>query len=144
MCPKIRESEAIPINTSTSNFCYFCKPRHKKILSSVSNIHNGHYIAATLSTLLSTITSTLCSIPWELGLTYERWKRLLNVALEKKLGKILLSALWTIHLLEADFNTATKMIFAQRAMNNAIAHNQMPASQYARKRSRPIKAVMLK
>ena len=29
-------------------------------------------------------------------------------------------------------------------MNNAIAHDQMPASQYAKKRSRPIKAVMLK
>ena len=51
----------------------------------------------------------------------------------KKLGKKLLSALWTIHLLEADFNTATKMIFAQRAMNNAIEQDQIPVSQYAKK-----------
>ena len=62
----------------------------------------------------------------------------------KKLGIRLLTALQTIHLLEADFNTTTKLIFAQRAMDHAASSDQIPESQYAKKRSRPIEAVLLK
>ena len=39
---------------------------------------------------------------------------------------------------------ATKLIFAQRTMDRAFATNQIPPSQYAKKRSQPIKAVLLK
>ena len=77
-------------------------------------------------------------------MTYDRWMTSLNVALEKVAGVRLLSKLRTIHLLEADFNTATKLIFAQRTMDRALDTNQILQSQYAKKQSRPIEAVLLK
>ena len=107
-------------------------------------MHNGHYIATKTSPLVSTVYVFLSSIPWELGVLMERWTNSLNVALEKILGVQLLSKLRTIHLLEADFNTATKLIFAQRTMDNALNLHQIPSSQYATKKSWSIKAVLLK
>ena len=134
------------VNTTTymEDFCSFWKAGREKIVSSMSKIHNGHYIAATTSIFLATITTTLCSIPWEIGETLKRWRYSLNVALEKKLGIRLLDKLRTIHLLEADYNTGRILIFAQRMMDNAAKLHQIPESQYAKKRSRAIKAVAVK
>ena len=92
-------------------------------------MHNGHYIAATTSSLISTIFSTLSSIPWEIGYFLQRWTKSLNVALEKKLNVRLLPTLRTVHLLEGDFNTGRKLISLQRAMDNAIQASQIPASE---------------
>ena len=144
MTKETKNMDAVKTNTRPDTFTSFWRPRRERISSSSSGIHNGHYIAASLSIMLSTIIATLSSIPWELGMTYERWKTSLNVALEKVAGVRLLEKLRTIHLLEADFNTATKLIFAQRTMDRASETNQIPQSQYAKKRSRPIEAVLLK
>ena len=144
MNERIRKAPPVKVTTTKNDFCSFWRPGRERISSSISNIHNGHYIAATLSSLVATITATLASIPWEIGTKFERWANSLNVALEKKCGIRLLDSLRTIHLLEADFNTATKLIFAQRTMQHAMEHDQIPASQYAKKHSRPIEAVLLK
>ena len=107
-------------------------------------IHNGHYIAALTSSILCSIISELASVPWEQGVSLQRWRRSLNVAPEKARGVRLLSKLGTIHLLEADFNTGTKVIFAQRMMNNAYKNKQVLESQYAQKCTQAIKAVVVK
>ena len=80
--------EAPPVKTTTflEDFCNFWKAGREKISSSMSTIHNGHYIAATTSVLIATVTATLCSTPWEIGAILERWRYSLNVALEKKPG----------------------------------------------------------
>ena len=110
----------------------------------MSTIHNGHYIVATTSTIVATITSTLCSLPWEIRNTLERLIYLLNVALEMKPGVRLHNKLRTIHLLEANYNTGTKLFFAQGMMANAMKLSQIPEAQYAKKRSRAIEAVAAK
>ena len=89
----------------------------------MSLIHNGHYIAATFSVFLSTITLHSTNISWEIGCTLSRWQKSLNVAIKNKLGIKLLEKLCTIHLLEADYSTGTKLIFTQQAMNQAIEYN---------------------
>ena len=57
---------APPVKTTTrlDDFCSFWKAGREKIASSMSTIHNGHYIAAATSTLIATITVNLFSIPW--------------------------------------------------------------------------------
>ena len=92
---------------------HFLEARMRKKSSLMPFIHNGHYIAATFSAFLSTITSYLGSIPWEIGCTLARWQKSLNIAIEKKLGIQILEELCTIHLLKADYNMGTKLIFAQ-------------------------------
>ena len=140
----VRQRPPVTLSTSNSKFCSFWRQGQEFILSSISKMHNGHYIAATTSSLLSTVFSTLSSVPWELGVILRRWTRSLNVALEKKPGVRLLSSLCTIHMLKADFNTSTKQIFAQRTMDNALQAEQMPESQCAKKRSHAIEVVLLK
>ena len=137
---------APPVQTSTTpdTFTSFWKQGQEKIASSMSKLRNGHYIASTISPYLTTIIAELSSIPWTFGISPSRWRRSLNVALEKVQGVRLLSRLRTIHLLEADFNTGTKLIFAQRMMDNAYEHKQIPESQYARKFTQAIKAVFIK
>ena len=88
-----KESGDVRVDTTPETFCYFWRPRREKISSSPSKIHNGHYIAASLSVFLSTIIATLSSIPWEIGYAYDRWKLSLNVALEKVAGVRLLKKL---------------------------------------------------
>ena len=44
----------------------------------------------------------------------------------------------------ADYNTGKKLIFAQRAMNQVIDYNEMPNSQYAKKYSQDIDAIVIK
>ena len=45
-----------------------------------------------------------------------RWTKGLSVILEKALGKLSISKLWAILLLEADFNTLHKIIFNRRIL----------------------------
>ena len=55
-----------------------------------------------------------------------------------------LDELRTIVLLEADFNTGTKLIFNKRMLDNARQHNLIPDSQYLRKGTRSIEAAIFK
>jgi hypothetical protein len=48
-----------------------------------------------------------------------RWTKCIDVMIEKKRGNRKIHMLRIIGLLEADFNTALKIIFAQKLMNNA-------------------------
>ena len=144
MDPRILADEPVETNTTSSSFTSFWKKCREKISSSISKLHNGHYIASTISPYLTAILAKLATIPWEFGISLQRWQRSLNVALEKMKGIRLLSKLRTIHLLEADFNTGTKLIFAQRIIQNAYKHKQVPESQYARKHTQAIEAVLVK
>ena len=83
MSDKTKEAKEVNIRTSPKNYNKFWKQGMEKISSSMSLIHNGHYIAATFSAFLSTLTAHLASIPWEIGYTLARWQKSLNVAIKK-------------------------------------------------------------
>ena len=70
--------------------------------------------------------------------------KLLNVERGKKKGVRRLDEPRTIVLLEADFNTGTKMIFNQRMLDNARQHDLILDSQYLRKEARSVEAVIFK
>ena len=110
----------------------------------MSKIHNGHYVAAAANEYIGLATALLSSLLWEMGYALDRWLNLLNVALKKLPGVRHILKLRTIHLLEADFNTGTKHIFANRMMTHAQQLNQIPESQYAKQNSRAMEGVMLK
>ena len=52
------------------------------------------------------------------------------VMLEKKAGVILVSKLWAILLMEANFNFVNKEIYGQQMMSFAEDHDQIPAECY--------------
>ena len=63
--------------------------------------------------------SIMMSLPFLYGFVNTRWTKSIDVMLEKKRGNRKIHMLRIIGLLEADFNTALKIIFAKKMMNNA-------------------------
>ena len=68
---------------------------------------------------LAAIFSDMMSLPFQHGFVNNRWCRATDVMLEKKSGVWKIHQLRIIELLEADFNTALKLIFAKKMMGNA-------------------------
>ena len=63
------------------------------------------------------------------GISLPRWWRVENIMIEKIQGTPRLDKLRVIHILEADYNLALKMIWAKRAMSNIEANNMMSNAQ---------------
>ena len=63
--------------------------------------------------------STMMSLPFQYGFINDRWTHSIDVMLEKKPGNRKIHMLRIIGLLEADFNTALKILFAKKMMTNA-------------------------
>ena len=97
--------------------------------SGISGIHFGHMKACATSPWLSTLEATLAHIPYSTGLSPEKWKKSINVMLEKKRKGNHVSKLRTICLLEADFNFNNKKI-GRDILRCAEHNNLLPREQY--------------
>ena len=120
------------------------KRKRKNIFINVRDAQRALYIASATSLYFTAILTELASIPWETRITIERWQKSLNVALEKIQGVRLLTKLQTINLLEADYNTGTKLIFIQRMISNAYDMGLILEFQCACRYTQLIEAIMLK
>jgi len=76
--------------------------------SSASGTHFGHYIAGTFNPEILLINATLANLPLLTGFTYDRWKKGLNIMIEKTTGDFNVDKLRIILLFEADFNANNK------------------------------------
>lgn len=129
-CARIRNT--VPPNSVSDRITGGDWSRHwssgirEETSSSESGIHFGHIIASAASPLLSHAYATQCSIVLRRGIQLDRWSRGLSVMLENLQGCTLISKLRSILLMEADFNTANKLIYEVRMMHNVRAHNLMP------------------
>ena len=61
----------------------------------------------------------MMSLPFKYGFVNERWCKAKDVMLEKKLGVRKIHQVRIMGLLEDDFNTSLKLIFAKKMMRNA-------------------------
>ena len=61
----------------------------------------------------------MMSLPFKYGFVNDRWCRATDAMLENKHGLSKIQQLSIIGLLEADFNTSLKLIFANKMMKNA-------------------------
>ncbi len=102
--------------------------------SGPSGIHFGHFIAGTSHPLVSDFEATMTNIPYATGYAPLRWKKGINVELEKKKGNFRVDALRTILLFEADFNQNNKLL-GRSLMANAELHSQLPPEQYGSRKS---------
>jgi len=77
---------------------------------SPSGIHFGHYIAGTFNPDILLLNATMANIPLNTGYSPERWRKGLNVMLEKSPGNFNVEKLRIILLFEADFNANNKWL----------------------------------
>jgi hypothetical protein len=82
----------------------------EETFSLISGRHFGHYKAGLRSAYISHTQALISSIVTKEGLVLERWSQGLLVMLEKIPGCALINKLWSILLMEADFNTTNKML----------------------------------
>jgi hypothetical protein len=105
---------------------------HEKKASSASGRHIGHYKAATKSTLLTKVLSTMMNIPWQVGVIPERWTRVIDVILGKEDGIPRLHRTRIVQLIEADLNQALLLVFTQpmtRQMNKFDGFHESQTAQ---------------
>jgi len=71
---------------STQDFCWGWQRAQESTGLSASGIHFGHYIAGTFNPEILVVNATLANIPLCTGFTYDRWKKGINVMIEKTCG----------------------------------------------------------
>lgn len=87
--------------------------------SSPSGIHYTLWKCLARDDTTAGYMATMMSLPFIHGFVNDRWTRVIDVMLEKKQGNRKIHMLRIIALLEADFNTALKILFSQRLITNA-------------------------
>jgi len=73
-------------------------------------IHFGHYLAGTYNTEILVINVTLADVPLQTDFTYNRWKKGLNIMIEKMTRDFSVEKLQIIALFKVDFNANNKWI----------------------------------
>ena len=90
-----------------------CLPR---TTSSPSGLHYSIWKALARENDIAKWLAIMMSLPFMHGFTHRRWTKMVDVMLEKKKGVRKIHQLRIIGILEADFNTALKILFARRLM----------------------------
>jgi hypothetical protein len=118
-CPNITDSPVI----TTQAFKNTYKVAKETTSSSPSGRHIGHYKAAIKDDSLSYLHATMMSIPFQVGLVPERWKRVTDIMLEKSADSRC-HRLRIIALFESDLNHA-KHILIGRRISHLIEDKEM-------------------
>jgi len=103
--------------------------------SSPSQVHFGHYIAGVADDLVGKLNALLANERLANGTAPQRWRKTLNVMLEKLAGNDNVEKLRIIMLFEADFNHNNKWL--GRATMRLAEHNKLIApEQYGSRKSK--------
>jgi uncharacterized protein (UPF0332 family) len=100
--------------------------------SSFSGLHFGHYIAEIDSDYVSHFHALKALLLLHHGLVLKRWAQGLSVMLQKLFGCSLITKLRAILLMEADFNSANKIVYGIWMLEQARTHNLMPKEVFSK------------
>jgi len=103
--------------------------------SSPSGVHFGHYMAGTFNPTIAVFNARLANLGFTTGYSLKRWKKGLNVLLEKQPGNLNVEKLRIILLFEGDFNNNNKWL-GRAVMFNAEVHNLMAPEQYGSRKEK--------
>ena len=107
-------------------------------------LHNGHYTAASYSTLLNSCDAVCRNFPLQTGLVAKEHCYIMNFAIEKKPGVFLAKLMRTIQMMDAELQANNKLV-GKEAMKSAEAHRLIPKGQCgSRKRHQAIDLALSK
>ena len=136
--------EELATYVTVEDYQYYWQRANKRISSSYSGLHFGHYKAAALDPHLLALHAQKLTLCAKTGIPLARWGRGVTVLLEKICGNNYVNQLRAICLFEADFNWWNKLIFAHRMMQHAGKHDAIPEEIFTKKGSQCIDAIMCK
>ncbi len=125
--------DSVSICITLQQWKRYWKAVNKETLSSKSGLHFGHNIVGCTSDKITHYHAARVSVVIAHAIQLERWSRGLSVMLEKTLGVTLVTKLWAILLMGADFNAANKIVYGNRMMAKAREHSLMPEEIFSKK-----------
>jgi hypothetical protein len=143
MAPTSESFGQIDTSITKEDFQDYWRKANERISSSWSQLHFGHYIAASKDDLLSEIHAIKLHIAVNTGHSFPRWKKGLTVMLEKTPGVILVEKLRAILLMEADFNFTNKLLFGCRLVHQAEKSGNLHPDADGSRKHRPCIATSL-
>ena len=108
----------------------FCKWK-ESTTTSPSGRHLGHYKAILETPELIEFHCIMASLPIKFGFAPDRWKKAIQIMLEKKTGNPLLHRLRGIIIVEADYNWVLRLIWKKRFFRQAAQHGNLMTVQQA-------------
>ena len=136
--------EEVATYVTREYFSYYWQQANKRISSSYSGLHFGHYKAASFDQDLSAIDTLKSSLCAQMGTPLARLGRGLTILLEKVMGNNFIHKMQAIYLLEADFNWWNKLIFARQMVEPTVGKNTIPDDVFAKNRSQYLDASLSK
>jgi len=104
---------------------HWCRSR-ERTSSSYSSLHYGHYKASVDCPRIAEFHALITDMAFNQGYSLSRWQSSLQVLLEKKPGAIRVANLRALGLLEADFNSAMKILVGHQMVRQALKDNHIP------------------
>ena len=125
-----RITGAISVTAYQSAF----KAVNERTTSSPTGLHYSIWKTVAAEKDLAEWLSVMMSLPFMYGFVNQRWVTMIDTMLEKKPGVRKIHLLRIIGILEADFNTALKILFARQLMRAAEGQDLLHDEQWG---SRP-------
>jgi hypothetical protein len=123
-------STPISTSVSTSDVTRGFKGWRESTSTSPSGRHLGHYKAILTDPVLLSCLTKFLHIALNSGIAITRWRKAINVMLEKDPGVPNLNRLRIIHLFEADYNFLLKLMWGHRLVRRAVDQDLLHKSQH--------------
>lgn len=135
-CCKVPEScKPMSTRVSLEDHTDFWSKNPENKGSEPHGLHNGHFKAGVLSSLLAACDSVIRDIPWSTGFSPDQWKHLMNFAIEKKPGELRVKKMRTIQMMNSELQANNKKI-GRMAMQFAETHHLIPEGQHGSRKQR--------
>ena len=136
--------EEINHKSTFEEFTQYMRKARESTACSPSGRHYGHYKSLLsgnihiLYTLFDIFSTAL-----DAGIILDRWSKTVTTLIEKKEGTPYIHKFRTIHIVEAELQFFTKVIFARRMMCNAEKHRGITDDQYGGRKQRQATSIIL-
>ncbi len=121
----------VPSGITREDFIRHWRRSWERTSSSYSGLHYGHYKASIDCPRVAEFHALITELAFSQGYSLSRWQSSLQVLLEKKPGAIRISDLRALGLLEADFNSAMKILVGHHMVRQALQANHIPPNATA-------------
>ena len=136
--------EKINHTTTFEEFTAYIRKARESTACSPSGRHYGHYKALQMGnvSILYTIYD-IFQTSLNAGIILDRWSKTVTTLIEKKKGLPYLHKFRTIHIVEAELQFFTKVIYARRMMSHAEKCGEISDDQYGGRKQRQATSVIL-
>ena len=120
----LRKMDVINPTLTLEEYRAFWKKKREKSVTSPFGLHVGHYKAALYNLWILEVHRVLLLVPFQTGIAPRRWRRTVQLMLEKEPGSPWIHRLRIIELFAAQANAGFQ-IFVRRRMIQHAVHNQL-------------------